>query len=66
MEENLGLFVARAVEQAKIELSTAEVGRVIYEKDKLRLHEEITRGQFNNYVAAGLALSALLRGFASS
>ena len=55
VEENLGLFVARAVERAKIELSTAEIGRITYEKDKLRLHEELTRGQFNGYVAEWLS-----------
>ncbi len=62
VEENLGLFVSRAVERAKIELSTAEVGRVVYAKDKLRIHEEITRVQFNGYVVEWLALSARLRG----
>ncbi len=58
VEENLGLFVSRAVERAKIELSTADVGRVIYEKDKLRIREEITRDQFNGYVAEWLSAIA--------
>jgi hypothetical chaperone protein len=51
VEENLGLFVSRAVEKAKIELSTADTGLVDYEKDKLRIHEEIDRPQFSTYVA---------------
>jgi hypothetical chaperone protein len=51
VEENLGLFVSRAVEQAKIELSTEEIGLVAFQKDKLRIHEEIDHEQFNSYVA---------------
>ena len=55
VEENLGLFVSRAVEQAKIALSTDEIGLVSYEKDKLRIREEIDRSQFNEYVAEWIA-----------
>jgi len=58
VEENLGLFVSRAVERAKIDLSTAEIGRVSYEKDKLRIHEKITRDQFNGYLTEWLTAIA--------
>jgi hypothetical chaperone protein len=51
VEENLGLFVARAVEAAKIELSTAATGVVRYEKDRLRIAEEVSRSQFDEYLS---------------
>ena len=51
VEENLGLFVSRAVEGAKIELSSATRGQIRYEKDKLRISEDISRDEFSGYIA---------------
>ena len=55
VEENLGYFITRAVEKAKIELSSAVSASVEYRKDKLRISEEVTRSEFNHYVAAWIS-----------
>jgi len=73
VEEDLGYFVFRAIEQAKIELSTERSSEVAYENGKLRIHEAITREQFERYIHAHvenieaavdetLRLAALARG----
>ncbi|MFW5688923.1 MAG: Hsp70 family protein [Spirochaetota bacterium] len=51
VEENLGYFVFQAIERAKIELSSQAESVVAYERDKLRIHEPVSRSQFETYIA---------------
>lgn len=51
VEEDLGYFVFQAIEAAKIALSTDEASSVDYEHGKLRIHEPITRAEFDGYIA---------------
>lgn len=55
VEENLGYFITRAVERAKIELSSRDIAVIDYRKDKLKLHEEISREQFERYISSWIS-----------
>jgi hypothetical chaperone protein len=55
VEENLGYFIFRAIESAKIELSESEAASVDYENGRLRIHEQLTRHEFEQYIADDLA-----------
>lgn len=50
VEEDLGYFIASAVERAKIELSDQQSGHVHYEHGKLRIDEEVGRAEFDRYI----------------
>jgi len=54
VEENLGYFITRAVEKAKIDLSTDESAVVDYTRDRLRLNETLTRAEFVSYIGLWL------------
>ena len=51
VEEDLGYFIFKAIESAKIELSSTTTTVVAYEKDKLRIHEELGRDEFEGYIS---------------
>lgn len=51
VEEDLGHFIVQAIERAKIDLSTVTSASVDYESGKLRMHETITRAEFDAYIA---------------
>ena len=51
VEENLGYFIFRAIESAKIVLSESGTGTVDYENGKLRIHESVARDDFERYIA---------------
>lgn len=54
VEEDLGYFIFRAIEAAKIGLSDAPSASVRYQHGKLRLDELLTREQFCSYIARDL------------
>mgnify|MGYP006290291167 CR=1 FL=1 len=55
VEEDLGYFIFRAIEGAKIDLSSGEHSSIDYEHGKLRIHEAITRQEFESYIADHVA-----------
>lgn len=55
VEEDLGYFVFRAIESAKIDLSSSPESTVDYENGKLRIHERLTRQEFDAYIGDYIA-----------
>ncbi len=55
VEEDLGYFIFRAIESAKIDLSSSHESAIAYESGKLRIHERLTRGEFDAYIGEHVA-----------
>jgi hypothetical chaperone protein len=47
--ENLGYRLFRAIEQAKVRLSKEEEATVDFEEARIRIHERITRAEFDAF-----------------
>lgn len=46
---NLGYRLFRAIEKAKVELSSVQRSRIDFEEDRVRLHVEVTREEFERF-----------------
>lgn len=54
IEHNLGYHLYRAVEQAKVALSGAEVVDFVFDHDPIRIERRITRAEFDGWIAPEL------------
>jgi len=55
VDEDLGYFIFRAIESAKIDLSSSHESTIAYESGKLRIDEQLTRSEFDAYIGEYVA-----------
>jgi len=58
IDQDLGFHLSQAVEQTKITLSTQECSQLLFRAETLVIEEEVTRGEFERWIAEELAAIA--------